>query len=191
MTGFFLVFVFFGLLSLAIVQLNRLGKRTTVALLPHQRGVLFRAGKPVRDVGPGKYRVWAGRELLVHGDVRPISVNYENQLVALADGFAALYGFSASVQVRDIRKAMYSARDYTQVPASVLLRCARRQMHLSSSSSLKIDKEAVTNLITQSAKAKLAAAGFELLSFRLPQLAVGTTQPVNPQTTPRPKSSAN
>jgi len=150
-------------------------------LLPHRRGVLYKRGKPVRDVGPGKYRVWAGSELLVHGDVRPISVNYENQVVALPDGFAAMYGFSASVQVRDIRKAVYSARDYSQVPAAVLLRCARRQIHLTSPGSLKMDKEGIANRISREAKAKLEAAGFDLISFNLPQLAIGTTQPiVNP-----------
>ncbi len=189
MTGLLVVVVFFVLLSIGIAQLNRLGRLTTVVLLPHQRGVLFKQGRPVRDVGPGKYRVWAGRELLVHGDVRPITVNYENQVVSLADGFAALYGFSANVEVRDIRKAMYSARDFTQVPAAVLLRCARRQLHLSSSSSLKVDKDSVSNRITEAAKAKLTATGFELMSFRLPQLAVGTMQPVDPQTTPRRNSS--
>jgi regulator of protease activity HflC (stomatin/prohibitin superfamily) len=182
MIGVLAVAAVFAVLYGAVAQLNRLGKRTAVVLLPHQRGVLFRAGKPVRDLGPGKYRVWAGRELVVHGDVRPISLNYENQVVSLADGFAALYGFSASVQVRDIRKAMYKARDYTQVPAAILLRCTRRQMHLTASSSLKMGKEAVTTRITQAAKARLDAAGFELQSFHVPQLVIGTTQPPNPQT---------
>ncbi len=186
MTALLVLLALFALFSFGVSRLARLGTLTTVSLLPHQRGVLFRQGKPIRDVGPGKHRVWAGRELLVHGDVRPISVNYENQVVALADGTAALYGFSASVQVRDIRKAIYSARDYTQVPAAVLLRSARRQFHLSSSSSLKIDKEAITNRISQQAKAKLDAAGFDLLSFRLPQLALGSVQQRPAEQPPRP-----
>jgi SPFH domain / Band 7 family len=176
---------FWGAVIAGVVLLSQRGKRTTVVLLPHQRGVLYRRGKPVRDVGPGKYRVWAGSELLVHGDVRPISVNYENQVVALTDGFAAMYGFSASVQVRDIRKAIYSARDYTQVPTAVLLRCARRQIHLTSSGSLKMDREGIANRISREAKAKLDAAGFDLISFNLPQLAIGTTQPAVNPTQPR------
>ena len=184
MTGliaFSLLLAFWIAVIVGVVYLGQRGKLTTVVLLPHQRGVLFKRGKPVRDVGPGKYRVWAGSELLVHGDVRAISVNYENQVVALPDGFAAMYGFSASVQVRDIRKAIYSARDYSQVPAAVLLRCARRQIHLTSSASLKMDREGIANRISQEAKAKLDAAGFDLASFNLPQLAIGTTQPaVNP-----------
>jgi SPFH domain / Band 7 family len=177
-----------ALVIVGIIRLGRLGRLTTVALLPYQQGVLFGQGQPVRDVGPGKYRVWAGRELLVHGDVRPISVNYENQCVALADGFAALYGFSASVEIRNFRKAMYSARNYTQVPSAILLRCARRQLHLTSSSAIKMDKEGVANRISQSAKAKLAESGFELASFRLPQLVLGTIH--NTQTTPRLSSSS-
>ena len=189
MTPILIFAVFSTVVIVGIMQLGKLGRLTTVALLPYQRGVLFRQGQPVRDVGPGKYRVWAGRELLVHGDVRPISVNYENQCVSLSDGFAALYGFSASVEIRDFRKAMYSARNYTQVPPAVLLRCARRELHVTSSSSIKMDKEGIANRIKQAAKAKLAASGFELVSFRLPQLVIGTIQPANPQTTPRLSSS--
>lgn len=173
-----------------VIHFARRGKLTTVTLLPYQKGVLFKLGRPVRDVGPGKYRVWAGSELLVHGDTRPIAVNYENQVVALAEGFSALYGFSASVQVRDMRKAIYSARDYAQVPAGVLLRCVRRSLHSTAASALKMNKDAVTDRISQEAKAKLELAGFELSSFRLTQLAVGTVQPADPQTTPRLSSSS-
>jgi hypothetical protein len=183
MIGLLILVGFAVALVVGIVQVNRQGKRTTVSLLPYQRGVLYKQGKPLCDVGPGKYRVWAGRELLVHGDVRPISISYENQFVALSDGFGALYGFSASAEVRDIRKAIYSARDYTQVPAAILLRCARRQMHITSSSALKVDRESVANRIAEAARVKLAASGFELLSFHLPQLAVGTVPPPNAPTT--------
>jgi hypothetical protein len=188
--GTLILVVFWVLVIGAITHFARRGKLTTVTLLPYQRGVLFKMGKPVRDVGPGKYRVWAGSELLVHGDTRPISVTHENLVVALAEGFSALYGFSASVQVRDMRKAIYSARDYTQVPAGVLLRCVRQGLHTTAASSLKMDKDGVANRIGQKAKAKLEAAGFELSAFRLTQLAIGTVQPSDPQTTPRLSSSS-
>lgn len=179
-----------GLIA-AIIVLGRRGKPTNVVLLPHQRGVLFRGGKPVRDVGPGKYRVWAGAELLVHGDTRPISVNHENQVVSLSqEQSAAMYGFSASVQVRDMRKAIYSARDYTQVPAALLLRCARQQIHLTSAASLRMGKDALGEKIAEAAKPRLQAAGFDLLSLRLTQLALGTAQPPPPSSAPRTPPTA-
>lgn len=171
------------------VYFHRRGKPTTVALLPYQCGVLFRQGVPLRDVGPGKHRVWTGSEILVHGDVRPVSVNYENQVVALQDGFVALYGFSASAQVRDIRKAIYSARNYSQVPVAVLLRCTRRTLNACSRSSFPLEKVAIVKRITEEAKSRLDQAGFELLSFHLTQLAIGTTQPPQAQTAPRLTSS--
>jgi hypothetical protein len=172
------------------LRLRRRGKLTSVTLLPHQRGVLFKLGKPVRDVGPGKHRVWAGSELLVHADVRPISVNFENQVVALTDGSSAVYGFSANVQIDDIRKAIYGARNYAQIPAFVLLRSCRSQLHRSSGDSLKMDKQTVAEQISQEAQRKLASAGLHLNSFRLTRLLVGTFQPPNPQTTPRLNSSS-
>jgi hypothetical protein len=181
--------LFIGLIVLG-VYFDRRGKPTNVTLLPYQRGVLFRMGLPLRDVGPGKHRVWTGTELLVHGDTRPISINYENQVVALPDGFAALYGFSASAQVQDIRKAIYSARDYTNVPASVLLRCAKRHLNSSSAAAIKSGKDAIVARISEDAKTRLTAAGFSLISFRLTQLAIGSTQAPAPQTTPRLSSSS-
>jgi regulator of protease activity HflC (stomatin/prohibitin superfamily) len=164
------------------------GNPSAVNLLPYQRGVLFRKGRPFRDVGPGKHRVWTGTELLVHADTRPISVAFENQIVALRDGFAALYGFSASAQIRDLRKALYSARDYTQVPPFILLRCARRELNFATSTSLRLEKEAAAQRISDTAKSRLAALGFDLLSFRLTQLQVGTQQSPT-QSAPQPTNS--
>lgn len=181
---------FFGFFWVAligvVVYFDRWGKPTTVVLLPYQRGVLFRRGIPLRDVGPGKHRVWSGTEILIHADVRPVSVNYENQVVALQDGFAALYGFSATAQVCDIRKAIYCARNYSQLPAAVLLRCTRLHLNASSKSALSVEKQAIVDRITKEAKARLEQSGFELLSFRLTQLAVGTTQLPESQPASRP-----
>lgn len=187
--GYLILLLGGGFLVGAALFFDRRGTPTFVNLLPHQRGVLFRQGKPLRDVGPGKHRVWSGTELLVHGDVRPISVTFENQVVALQDGFAAAYGFSASAQVTDIRKALYSARDYTQVPVAVLLRCTRRHLNACRGDSLKMGKEALVNRITEDAKSRLSKAGFELVSYRLGQLAVGTVQP--PQKPPEPRFSSS
>jgi len=190
LAGYLIIVLGGGFLIGAALYFDRRGKPTIVNLLPYQRGVLFRDGKPLRDVGPGKHRVWSGTELLVHGDIRPISVNIENQVVALQDGLAALYGFSASAQVSDIRSAIYAARDYSQIPASVLLRCTRRHLNSCNSSSLKLEKEAIANRITTEAKTHLQKSGFELLSYQLGQLALGTAQPPSNQPAPRFNSSS-
>jgi hypothetical protein len=174
--GFVMLFAFWAVVISALVYLARRGKLTYVNLLPYQRGILFRNGLPVKDVGPGKHRVWSGTELLVHADTRPVTVNYENQVVSLQDGFAALYGFSGSAQIRDLRKVLYCARDYTQVPAFTFLRCARHELNACTSGALKLNKDAVAQKISEDAKARLASSGFELLSFRLTQFAIGTVQ---------------
>ncbi len=187
--GFVVIFLFWALiLGVAIYFVHR-GKVTYVSLLPYQRGILFSRGLPGKEVGPGKHRVWSGTELLVHADTRPITVNYENQVVSLQDGFAAMYGFSGSAQIRDLRKVLYSAGNYTQLPSFVFLRCARSHLGLCSSSALKMDKESVVNRITEDIKARLASAGFELLSFRLTQFVLGTVQQPA-QTTPRLSSAS-
>ena len=163
-----------AMLAVRIFLLGPRGRRTTVTLLPYQKGILYRKGFPVGDVGPGKHRVWAGTELIVHGDTRPITVNYEKLIVGLRDGLAALYGFSANVQVQDMRKAIYSARNYPEAPPTVLLRCARR--YLSAASGRTLNAESVANQISEDARKRLETAGFNLISFRITHLATGTPQ---------------
>lgn len=188
--GYLIIILGGGFLIWAALYFDRRGKPTIVNLLPYQRGVLFRQGKPLRDVGAGKHRVWSGTELLVHGDTRPISVNLENQVVLLQDGLAVLYGFSASAQVTDIRSAIYAARDYSQIPISILARCTRRHLNACGSGNLKTEKDAIINRIMEEAKSRLQKSGFELLSYRLGQLALGTTQPPPAEPAPRLSSSS-
>jgi hypothetical protein len=174
-----------------LVYLEPRGKLTSVTLLPYERGILYRNGLPLRDVGPGKHRVWAGSELVVRGDMRPITVNFEKQVVSLKDGFLALYGFSASVEVQDFRKATYSARNPTEVPPSVLLRCTRRHLNACSGRSLNPEKDALLNRIAEDAKARLSNAGFRLVSYRITQLALGVPQKPATQPVPQTSNSSN
>jgi SPFH domain / Band 7 family len=161
--------------GLAIYALNR-GKPTWVTLLEYQRGILYRRGLPIQEVGRGKHRVWSGTELLVHADIRPISINFENQVVALQDGSSALYGFAASAQIQDIRKVIYAARDYNHVPPATLLRCARLHLSTATQSSLAVGKDAIAAKIAEDARTRLRSVGFDLVSFRLSQLAIGTVK---------------
>lgn len=179
----FVVLFLGGVLALTAYY-DRFGKVTFVTLLPYQRGVLFRHTHPVEDLGPGKHRVRSGIELLVHLDVRPIAVTYDNLFAFLPDGTTAVYGFTASAQVRDARRALYSARNYSQVPAAVLLRCLRHELSGSSGDSLRAGRESVAARLKQAAKTRLEADGFELLSFELTHLAVGSVRPQGPHPQP-------
>ncbi|HET9803164.1 MAG TPA: SPFH domain-containing protein [Candidatus Acidoferrum sp.] len=165
-----LCFVFiFGVVVLRIYA----GWLVSATLVEYQRGVLFRRGFPVRDVGPGRYRVWTGFEKIMILDTRPVQVNYENQSVSLRDGAVAVYSFSGSARVKDARKALYAAANYSHVPAFVLLCCARLVLNESTSPQMHADKDAVTERIITRAQPRLVGAGFELLSFRLTDVSVG------------------
>src|SRR5581483_11228896 len=89
-----------------------------VNLLEYQRAVLYRKGLPLKDVGPGRHRVWVGSEKLIIVDARPIQISLDNQAVLRADGTMALYGISGTARVADTRKVLYSAQNYNQFPAS-------------------------------------------------------------------------
>ncbi|HEY6467892.1 MAG TPA: SPFH domain-containing protein [Candidatus Acidoferrales bacterium] len=157
---------------LATVAMRVFGGRPgSVTLLEYQRAVLYRKGLPVREVGTGRHLIFTGVEKVMIVDTRPIQVSYEDQAVSLRDGSSALYGVAGAARIQDPRKAIYSAGNYNHVPAFVLLCSARIIMNASTAAELKA-KEAVAARIVERARPRLAAAGFELLSFRLTQFAV-------------------
>lgn len=172
---------------LAMVLMRRfLGWPTIVTLLQYQRGILYRRGHPVRDVGPGRLRVWAGKEKVIIVDTRAIPVSFENRAVALTDGQTAIFGFSGNVDVSDARKALYSAQNFSQVPAYILLVCSRTALNQHASADLKFGHTLIEQEITNQAKARLATLGFNLLSFRLTQLSIA-----GPPPQPEGKSTQN
>lgn len=162
------------------------GKPQQVILLEYQRGILYRRGVAVRDVGPGRYWVWAGTELLLRADMRPMSINYQNLVVSLQDGASAVYSFTASAQAKDIRKAIYAARNYEHIPHSVLRCCTRLALNQRTGQELRAGLDGAVQEITRNVKARLGEAGFELMSFRMTQMSVAVPNatvrvPANPQ----------
>jgi hypothetical protein len=144
-----------------------------VTLMEYQRTVLFRRGLTVREVGPGRHWVFTGIEKLMIVDTRPVQVNYQDEPVLLRDGALAQYSISGSARVQDVRKALYSASNYNQVPAFVMLCCTRLVLNNCSSFDLNAGKEALSETITERAKPRLVSAGFEVISLRLTHLGVG------------------
>lgn len=159
-----------------------MGTFTFVSLMPFHKGVLYRKGKPVKDVGPGRHGVWAGKEKIIYVDVRPSTVSFANCAVALPDGFTAVYGLSGSAEVRDARKAIYASNNPNNLAAFVFLASARSVLGQYSCDALKLKKEAISTEIADKAKARLSTAGMELTNFRLTQLALAPA--VAPAATP-------
>lgn len=166
------------LASIGLLALRRFrGGLSSITLLEYQRAVLYRRGLPVREVGPGRHRLWTGREKLVTVDNRPIQVSFENQGVALRDGSTAVYGITATARVQDTRKAIYCARNYNQMPSFVLLCSTRLVLNGLTASQLAGSKDVVVEEIINRAKQRLADAGLELLAFRFSQLSVAAIAP--------------
>ena len=151
-----------------------IGVPSSHSLLPFQSGVLFRRGLPIREVGPGRHRVFLGKERIIFLDTRPIDVTVENRAVALADGEAAVYGFAARAQVRDVKKALYASAAYSQLPAFVLLCAVRAGLNRRRTGEITVGQMALTEDITVECRSRLAMKGFELISFRFTRLEVVT-----------------
>jgi hypothetical protein len=139
--------------------------------------VLFRRGLPIREVGSGRYWVWTKREKFFWADTRPIQVALENQNAILKDGATATFGILGSARITEAQKAIYSARNYNQVPAFVFLCCTRAVLNGLPATQLADSKEKLTDEIISRAKLRLADSGFELLAFRFTQPPVAVAPP--------------
>ena len=160
------------MLGVSLLLRFSLGRPSKVTLLEYQRGILYRRGQPIKEVGPGQHWVWTGFEKTLYLDTRPLTIGYQNLAVTLSDGLSAAYGVSASAQIIDVRKAMYSSQAYTQVPAFVLLCCVRGTLSENSSLRVRTAQQEIVDEVTQEVRARLDSAGFELLNFRLTHLSV-------------------
>lgn len=143
-------------------------------LLPFQAGILYRRGRPVRELGPGRHRVFLGIEKIIFLDKRPIHVNVDRRAVLLVDGGTAIYSFAASAELRDVRKAIYASATYSQLPAFVTLCVVRSILSGSKSSGFRGGEAALMEEMTAKCRTRLEAAGFELTGLRLTSLEIRT-----------------
>lgn len=171
-----ILFICAGIIGLNLFR-ARFGFPSSFSLLPFQGGVFYRRGRPVREVGPGRHRVFVGNEKIVILDKRPTPVSVENRAVALADGATAVYGFSASAEVRDVGKAIYASTTYSQLPAFVTLCVARATLNRCRTDQIRLGQAALGEEVSAECRARLAEAGFELLSFRFTQMNIAVPAP--------------
>lgn len=177
-----LAFIGWAMLLALVGRRRYIGNPTSATLLEYQGGILYKRGFPVREVHAGKHRVWVPMEKIMILDKRPTMVSFENRAVSLTDGATAVYGFSASAEIRELSKALYSARNYNEVPAYVFLCCTRGVLNSCGSGNLLPRQDALTTEIISKAKARLAVAGFEFQSFRFTHLAIAApaAMPISP-----------
>jgi len=153
------------------------GLPTSHSLLPYQGGVFYKRGRPVREVGPGKHWVIAGSQKILFVDKRPVQVCAEGRAVSLADGATAIFGFTASAQIQDVKKALYASGIYSQIPAFVTLCVVRSVLNHSRADAVRTEQVALAEQVILLSREKLASTGYELLSFRFTQLS--TAVPVH------------
>jgi regulator of protease activity HflC (stomatin/prohibitin superfamily) len=167
--------VYMALIAFAIIM----GRPSRFTLIEYQRGVLYRRGLPVKEVGSGRYWVWTKREKFFWVDTRPIQVSFDNQAVTLHDGTTAVFGILGSAHVNEARKAIYTARNYNQFPAFVFLCCTRAVLNEYPAPQISDNKEKLAEEIINRARPRLFVAGFELIEFRFTQLYVAAAPPRN------------
>ena len=151
--------VWFFLFCIGILGFNLLRYFRVISLpmshvlLPYQKGFLYRRGVPIREAGPGRHRVFAGREKILFLDI------------------------NISAKVSDVRKATYASPTYTQMPAFATLCAVRSMLNVQLSRDIAAGRRTVEEKIAGACRERLAASGFELLAFQLTQLGVVAPSP--------------
>ncbi len=167
---------FFGLLFLSDYS----KKRSQHTLMEYQRGAFFRKGVFVREVGAGVHKVFLGRDYIVYGDGRPISFNFDRQTVALRDGSFAQYSFFALAEIRDFKKALFSARNYSEVPYYIVRRELRAAIFALDSGTFSIGRQSIEDAVRKRMEQYLEPSGFGLTEFRLTDLHLNESAPPDP-----------
>jgi hypothetical protein len=163
---FFLALAIFSWTALAGMLLrHRFGSWQTLTLLPYQSGILFRRGVRSGEV-QGKVKVRVPFEKVIILDKRLAPISIEGMLVTLRDGGIAVYGFSGMAELKDTGKAMYSARNYNDVPVYLLICCARTVLNGCTTSRVRTGGDGIAREIAALASPKFEDSGFGLTSFR-------------------------
>jgi regulator of protease activity HflC (stomatin/prohibitin superfamily) len=141
-------------------------------LSEYQRGIIYRYGKPFKDVGPGIHKLRIGRDYLVFIDVRPEGFNRDLTAVSTLDGRTAVYSVAGKIQVQDVRKAIYCARNYQQAALAKTISMVRRMLNDYESEDIRRHTQAVCDNITQAVQDSVGKIGMAVFDFRLNQLQI-------------------
>jgi len=141
-------------------------------LSEHERGIIYRHGKPFQDAGPGTYKLRIGRDFLVVVDTRPVAFDRDQAAVSTLDGRTALYSVAGKTQIQDVRKAIYCARNSHQAALAKTVATVRRMLNDYGSEDIRFHTQTVCDNITQAICDSVGELGMAVSDFRLNQLRI-------------------
>jgi hypothetical protein len=138
----------------------------------YQRGMFYRDGKLLGEVAPGTYKLRIGRDFLIFVDLRPEAFDLDQTAVSTLDGGTAFYSIAGKIEVQDVRKAIYCARNYYQAALVKTISTVRRMLNDYQSSDIKNHTQTVCDTITQAVQAAVAELGMKIFDLRLNHLRI-------------------
>jgi hypothetical protein len=141
-------------------------------LSEYQRGIIYRYGHPLKDVGPGIHKVRLGRDHLVVVDIRPEGFDRNLTAVSTLDGRTAVYSLAGKIQVQDVRKAIYCARNHQQAALAKTISTVRRMLNDYESEDIRRYTQTVCDNIAEAVQDSVGKIGMAVLDFRLNQLQI-------------------
>lgn len=90
------------------------GRRSTVTVYEHQRGLRYDRGRLVGTVEPGHYRFWTSRTSIRMLDVRVRHIVVPGQEILTTDGVTVRVSLAASYEFADVTRAVNAAQSYEE-----------------------------------------------------------------------------
>ena len=141
-------------------------------LSEYERGIIYRHGKAFQDAGPGTYKLRKGRDFLAVVDIRPVAFNLDQAAVSTLDGRTALYGVAGKIQIQDVRKAVYCARNSHDAALAKTVATVRRMLNDYGSEDIRCHTQTVCDNITHVVCDSMGEFGIAVSDFRVNQLRI-------------------
>ena len=154
--GLLVVVVVGGLAALAYFR------PTQTTVVEFERGLRYRAGKFVAQIGPGRYWYSARSGRITKVDVRPTTLTIPGQELLTSDGIAVKVSLLATIEIADPTTAINKVQNYLQAIYAALQVGLREEVSAMTIENLLTDRSTLGKKLVERSAAAIAEVGVTL-----------------------------
>ena len=147
---------------------------TTITVKQFQRGLEYRNGRFVGEVGPGRYRLWAlgGREITVV-DMREQSLQIAGQEVLTADNVPVRLNVVGRFRVTDATRAIHEVTSYHSAVYEAAQLACRQAAATRTAEEFLAQRTALSEELTAATAPRAAEFGVQVVSVAIKDATLG------------------
>jgi regulator of protease activity HflC (stomatin/prohibitin superfamily) len=146
------------------------GQVISTTIFEYERGLRFSRGKFHGELGPGLYRYLKTYTAIRKLDVRPVQLPVNGQEVLTRDGVAVKISLSATYQVLDARKAVFSAENHVTALYTELQQALRAVVSATDAETLLASRADLGARLLEVCKSHAVTLGLELQALAVRDL---------------------